>query len=260
MAKINQIEHIVTKKLGTAVNRFGMISAGDKVIVAVSGGKDSLALLKILQDRKRRLPIDYTLKAVHVTTDYDADPENKKNKLAKYFDSVGCEYLFKDIKIKKKNKLKKQDCFWCSWNRRKVLFETAAEIGFSKIAFGHHKDDAVETFLLNMFWKAEISGMNPVQSLFGGKITIIRPLILLEEKEIEGYTRFFSIPALKSDCPRNNDSKRAFIRDILKQLTKENPDIKNNILKAPYKVKSDYLTKIYNEEKETEENERDYAP
>ena len=245
MAKKSKIEHFVTKRLGLAVNRYGMISSGDKVIVAVSGGKDSLALLNLLEKRKRALPIDYTVMAVHVATDYDSRPGFKKKELTKYFNSVGCEYVFKEIEIAKKNKQKKQDCFWCSWNRRKALFETAEERGFSKIAFGHHKDDAVETFLMNMFWKAELSGMNPVQTLFGGKITIIRPLILLEEKDINSYARLKELPELKSNCPRNNDSKRAFIRDIIKQLTKVNPDIKNNICKAPYKIKSDYLTEIF---------------
>lgn len=245
MAKKNKIEHFVTKRLGIAVNRYGMISSGDKVIVAVSGGKDSLALLHLLEKRKKRLPIDYTVMAVHIGTDYDTRAGFKKKELTKYFNSVGCEYIFKEIKIAETNKQKKQDCFWCSWNRRKVLFETAEETGFSKIAFGHHKDDAVETFLMNMFWKAELSGMNPVQSLFGGEITIIRPLILLEEKDVASYARLKELPELKSDCPRNKDSKRAFIRRVIKQLEKENPDVKNNICKAPYRIKSDYLTEIF---------------
>ncbi|MBL7072591.1 MAG: tRNA lysidine(34) synthetase TilS [Candidatus Omnitrophica bacterium] len=249
MAKKNKIEHFVTKRLGLAVNRYGMISAGDKVLVAVSGGKDSLALLHLLERRKRALPIDYTVMAVHITTDYDSRPKIKKKELTKYFNSLGCEYVFKEIKIAKKNKQKEQNCFWCSWNRRKVLFETAEEAGFSKIAFGHHKDDAVETFLMNMFWKAELSGMNPVQSLFEGKIAIIRPLILLEEKDVASYARFAELPELKSDCPRNSDSKRAFIRRMIKQLEKENPGVKNNICKAPYRIKSDYLTEIHDVKK-----------
>lgn len=242
--KRKKIEHFIIKKVGTAINQYSMICEGDKVLVAVSGGKDSLALLNVLQERKKHLPIDYTLKAVHISTDYENNPHINKRKLIEFFESIGCEYVFKEIAIAKTNKLKREDCFWCSWNRRKTLFETADELGFTKIAFGHHKDDIVETILMNMIWNGELSGINPVQSLFRGKIIVIRPLVLLEEKDIRDYVESIKLVAIKSRCPRNYDSKRAVIKEIIQRLVKENPDIKTNIIKAPHRIKSDYLFDI----------------
>ena len=240
----NKTEYFIEKKVGMAINRFNMIESNDKVLVCVSGGKDSLALFKILNDRKKRLPIDYEIRAINITTDYEKDILEKKAKLKNFFDLIGCTCIFKDIEIKQKNKLNKEDCFFCSWNRRKEIFETAEKMGFNKIAFGHHKDDVIETILMNLFFNGEISSINPVQKLFKGKITIIRPLILLEEKEIFEYIKKTAINTVKSVCPRNYDSKRFIVKDIIQKLSKLNPYIKSNILKAPTRIKKDYITEI----------------
>ncbi|MGB2631091.1 MAG: ATP-binding protein [Candidatus Omnitrophota bacterium] len=246
MKKLGKTEYFISKKVGAAINRFKMIGEGDKVLVGVSGGKDSLTLIRILQERKRWLPIDYTVKAAHIITDYDKHPERKKKELARIFESLGCDYVFKEIAIARKNKLGRQDCFWCSWNRRKALFETAAEIGFTKVALGHHKDDVVETILMNMFYNGELSSINPVQSLFNGKIIIVRPLILLEEKDTSRYASDTGLPVVKSRCPRNDDSKRALVKSLIRELSRKNPDIKDNILRAPHNIKKEYLTDIIN--------------
>ncbi len=248
MKRLNKAEYFISKKAGMAINRYGMIGAGDKVLVGVSGGKDSLALLRILEQRKIWLPVDYAVKAIHVITDYDQRSRVKTKELRRYFESIGCDYVFKEIAIAGKNRLARQDCFWCSWNRRKALFETAEELGFNKIALGHHKDDIVETILMNMIFNGEISGMNPVQSLFGGKIAIIRPLVLLEEREIRRYARDAGLPEIKSGCPRDRDSKRVLVRDIIARLARANRDVKTNILKAPHRVKDEYITEIPTEE------------
>jgi len=240
----------MARKIGMAINRYNMIKEGDKVLVGVSGGKDSLTLLRILEERKRWVPIDYTVKAIHVTTDYDKRPEVNRDGLKAYFESIGCEYLFRETVIAEKNKAGRQDCFWCSWNRRKVIFDTAGEIGFNKIALGHHKDDIVETILMNMIWGGELSSINPVQELFGGKITIIRPLVFLEEEEIRRYAEDVALPVIKSDCPRSRDSKRAVIKEIIARLARENRAIKTNILNAPHRIRTEYITEIQEEDAE----------
>ncbi|MFH1552478.1 MAG: ATP-binding protein [Candidatus Omnitrophota bacterium] len=246
--KISRVEYCISKKVGLAINRYDMISSGDKVLVALSGGKDSLTLLRILDQRRRWLPIDYTVKAIHVITDYDLKPQVKRDTLKEYCESLGCECFFKEIAIAKKNKLGKEDCFWCSWNRRKALFEAAEEMGFNKLALGHHKDDIVETILMNMIFNAEISSINPVQSLFGGKLIMIRPLVLLEEMDTSRYTKELGLPEIKSSCPKSLTSKRAIIKDIVARLARENRDIKNNILKAPHRIKTEYISDILGEE------------
>jgi len=248
MKNMSKKEYFVSKKVGMAINRYDMISEGDKVLVGVSGGKDSLTLLRVLVERKRWLPIDYEVKAIHVTTDYDEKPKVKKKVLKEYFESIGCGYVFKDIEIAEKNKRKREDCFWCSWNRRKAIFQTADKLGFKKIALGHHKDDVAETIMMNLIYNGEISGINPVQRLFNGKIIIVRPLIFLEEKEILGYAGSAGIPTIKARCPRDKDSKRAAVKDVILRLSKDNPDIKTNIIKAPNKIKEEYISEITEEE------------
>ena len=244
MKRINKSEYFVAKKIGRAINQYNMIEEGDKVLVGVSGGKDSLTLLRVLEMRKRWLPIDYTIKAVHVVTDYDQKPEVKIEKLEEYFKLLGCDYLFKEIAIAEKNKLGRPDCFWCSWNRRKAIFETASSEGCNKVAFGHHKDDIVETILMNMIFNGELSGINPVQSLFKGEIVLIRPLVFLEEEEIKRYVKELSIPEMKSTCPKNAASKRAVVKDIIARLAEEGQDIKSNIIRAPHRIKEEYLTGV----------------
>ncbi|MFH1847253.1 MAG: tRNA lysidine(34) synthetase TilS [Candidatus Omnitrophota bacterium] len=234
-------EYSISKKVGMAINRYNMIEAGDRVLVAVSGGKDSLALLKILNLRKKWLPIDYALTAIHITTDYDDRPEVDKEKLKSFFEEMNCEYIFKKIEIVKKNKLNRQDCFWCSWNRRKAIFEEAGKKGFRKVAMGHHKDDIAETILMNMLFKGELSSINPVQDLFEGKIRIIRPLVFLEEKDIRRYVDETELPEIKSRCPRDKTSKRALIKGMLRSLSLEDQNIKTNIIRAPHNRKEDYL-------------------
>jgi len=241
MKGISKAEYFISKKAGAAINRYGMISAGDRVMVGVSGGKDSLTLLRILHQRKKWLPVDYKLKAVHVITDYDARPAVRRSKLESYFRSLGCEYIFREIEISKDNRLDREDCFWCSWNRRKAIFEAAGAEGYNKVALGHHKDDIAETILMNMFFNGEVSSINPVQELFEGKIVIVRPLVLLEEREIERYAKAAGIPVIKSSCPRSRSSKRAEVKELLTRLSKMNREVKSNIVKAPGRIRKDYI-------------------
>ena len=120
MKGLSKAEYFISKKAGVAINRYGMISGGDKVLVGASGGKDSLALLRILMERRRWLPVDYQVKAIHVITDYDNAPDVKAGKLRKYFEELGCEHIFAEIEIAKDNIRGRDDCFWCWWNRRKA--------------------------------------------------------------------------------------------------------------------------------------------
>jgi len=243
--KKSKIGHYTARKAGMAINRYGMIRDGDKVLVGVSGGKDSLTLLSILHERKKWLPIDYEVKAIHVITDYDRDADGRRRVLAGFFEGLGCDYEFRRIDIKGNNRLGREDCFWCSWNRRKALFQAAEELGFNKLALGHHKDDLAETILMNLIYKGEISGINPVQELFGGKITMIRPLVFLEEQEIGRYAEEMDFPVLPSKCPLNSLSKRAVVKKVIRELSSgAETDIKKNIMNAPHRIRAEYITQI----------------
>ena len=132
-------------------------------------------------------------------------------------------------------------CFLCSRFRRKILFETASELGCNKIAFGHHKDDLIETFFLNVFFGASISTMLPVQRLFNGNLTIIRPLFLLDEKTIKGYARSMDWPEINLGCPTAGSSKREDIKNMLKRFYRSNKKIKGNIFHALQNVNPEYL-------------------
>ena len=171
--------------MGKAIHRYGLIQEGDRILVGVSGGKDSLSLLHLLHERSKRVPIHYELMPVYIDLGFDS---GQAEILKKFFEMKGLPYHieFTDIGIRANSSENRENpCFLCSWERRKRLFHLAHRFKCNKIALGHHKDDIIETLLLNIFYSAEISTMVPVQSLFKGKITLIRPLALLEEKKIE---------------------------------------------------------------------------
>ena len=217
---------------------YNMLSDGDKVCVAVSGGKDSLTLLRILADRRKFVPIKYELLAMHIDLGY---PCSYAKTLVKYFKKLQVKYQIEKVNVLKENKPDQINCFWCSWNRRKALFQAADSLGFPKVALGHHKDDIVETILLNLFFQGEISAMCPKQELFDGKITIIRPLAYVEEEMIKRFSRQEKFPADNCICPHSVVSHRAKMAKIIKELEKTCPEIKTNIFRSLKRIKKDYL-------------------
>jgi tRNA 2-thiocytidine biosynthesis protein TtcA len=194
--------------MGKAIHQYGLIHDGDRILVGVSGGKDSLSLLHLLHERRKRVQTHYELIPVHIELGFDSE---RAILLKEFFESQGLSYHIEFTDIGKRansSENRENPCFLCSWERRKRLFQLAYRLGCNKVALGHHKDDIIETLLLNIFYSGEISTMLPLQSLFKGKITIIRPLALLDEKTIERFAREKGLPFGSSGCPSSGKTKR----------------------------------------------------
>ncbi len=218
--------------MGKAIYNFQMIGDGDRILVAVSGGQDSLSLLWLIRDRLRRIPIKYNIKAVHVELGFGQDTGTK---IEEFLNGNGFDYYiiqssFGPLAHGKENR--ENPCFLCSRLRRKAIFEKAAELECNKIAFGHQKDDFIETFFLNLFFAGSIDTIHPVQELFNGKVTIIRPFYLLSDNIIKRYADEMGFPDIDSGCPTGRSSKRVQIRSMLSNLYQSNKKIKGNIFNA----------------------------
>lgn len=236
--KPGSFEYFLSKKVGKAIMDYKMLNGGDKILVAVSGGKDSLTLLKILEQRRSFVPIRYELVAVHVDMGYKCIHPRI---LEKYFKQNDYNYYMKKVDILKKTPREEMTCFWCSWNRRKALFETADKLGCNKLALGHHKDDIIQTFFLNLVFQGEISTMSPRQELFGGKIIIIRPLAYLEEKDCERFAKENNFPVPHCSCPNAGRTQRNQVAKLIKQVEKMSPNFKTNVFRSLQRIKKEYL-------------------
>lgn len=240
MRPLSRTGNYISTRIGRAIEDYKLLEDKDKILVAVSGGKDSMALVKLLNERKKWAPIDYELTAMHVESDFlCSGSKGQKKRLKSFFRDNGIKYRFQKIKIL--NGKEKPSCFWCSWNRRKTLFLAAGKLGCNKIALGHHKDDIVETFLLNIFYHGEFSAMNPRQELFGGKITIIRPLCYVEEKALRKFAKESRFPLLACNCPNSDISKRRLMKDFVKRMEKDCPYVKTNVFRSISRIKREYI-------------------
>lgn len=226
--------------MGKAIHRYGLIQDGDRILVGVSGGKDSLTLLTLLLERAKRVPIHYDLLAVHVDLGFESSGADM---LKEFFEAKKIAYHIEPTQIAELANgpdNRENPCFLCSWERRKRIFTLAQRFGCNKVAFGHHKDDIIETLLLNMFYSAEISTMLPVQPMFDGKITLVRPLALLEEKKIERFAKEMGLPYFPCGCPASGRSKRKKVKELIGALERENGRVKGNIFRALSNIKLDY--------------------
>jgi tRNA 2-thiocytidine biosynthesis protein TtcA len=218
-----------------------MIADGDKLAVGLSGGKDSLALLWILKNRIRHIPVSYELTAIYI----DPGFENGFAKgLAAHCETLEIELIVEQTDnglVAHSTKNRENPCFLCSRLRRKRLFEIAKRIGSRKIVLGHHKDDIIETLFLNMFYAGEISTMSPRQEFFNGALTIIRPLALLDEDIIRKFSELMEFPVFENSCPSARRSRRHAIKKMLCDLYRSNRKIRGNIFRALHHVKLDYL-------------------
>ncbi len=227
--------------MGKGIHSRNMICDGDHIMVAVSGGKDSLALLWLLKERIKRIPIEYRLTAVHVDPGFEGDSAIG---IESFFLEHGFEFriIRSDIGPSAHGPENRENpCFLCTRMRRKLLFEMAVELGCNRIAFGHHKDDIIETFFLNVLYGASISTMKPVQELFDGKLTLIRPLFLIEEDLVRRYVKFMGWTEIDLGCPTSRTSKRQEIKDMLNGFYRSNKKIRGNIFHALQNVNPEYL-------------------
>jgi tRNA 2-thiocytidine biosynthesis protein TtcA len=216
---------------------YAMLSDGDRVLVAVSGGVDSMVLAWLLRIWQEKAPISYSLHAVNIDNGLrGADPSAES--IGEQLGRFGIEFSTEKGRDADEEM---QTCFACARRRRNRLFELAREKGYTKIAFGHHKDDLVETFFLNLLYSGNISTMVPRQDLFHGRLALIRPLAYLEKSEVRRLAESLGIRAIDNRCPLAGDTRRETVRNMLAGIFRDVPDAKNSIFAAMANVRKGYM-------------------
>jgi tRNA 2-thiocytidine biosynthesis protein TtcA len=230
---------------------YAMLADGDRVLVAVSGGIDSLVLAWMLAIWRKKAPIEYELLAVHVDMEGgDGTPGPVALLVGRMVEAMGLPFHILPA-LWRPDPLELQPgtegghdlCFRCARSRRTQLFAYARESGCTTIAFGHHRDDIIETFLLNLTCAGNISTMSPRQNLFSGRLTLIRPLAYLDKFEIETIGRELGIHPVRSTCPLSEQTKRGEMHRLAEQIYRHIPGAKANIFAALGNVRHDYLLK-----------------
>lgn len=220
-----------------------MISDGDRIVVGLSGGKDSLTLLWLLAERRVRVPVEYELFPVYIDPGFDG---GFTVELEAYCGNAGFPLRIEhtDYGILSHSSINRENpCFLCSRLRRKRLFNIAEELGCTKLALGHNQDDIIETLFLNMCCAGQISTMSPCQPFFDNRLNIIRPLAFAGEDIIRRFAAENGFPDFANPCPSAKVSKRHEIKVLLKQLYMSNKNARGNIFRALSHVKTEYLLK-----------------
>ena len=215
-----------------AVDDYGMIENGDRIAVGVSGGKDSLALLKTLAEMRRFYPKKYEIVAITVDIGFDGMDFTP---VKRYCDELQVEYVITKTDIKKiifDTRKEKSPCSLCAKMRRGALHAAANEAGCNKVALGHHYDDAVETFMLNLFFEGRIGCFSPMSYLSNRKLTLIRPLLYAKEKDVQYFARRQDLPIVTSTCPEDHATERENMKNLLSGLEKTNKGLKHRIFTA----------------------------
>ena len=226
-----------------------MLADGDRVLVAVSGGIDSLVLLAMLVHWRAKAPIDYQLHPVHVDMEPGANgPGPAACQVAAVVRPLGLElcilaaqYRPTTAEIAAAEHSGQDLCFHCARSRRTQLFAHARQENCNKLALGHHRDDIIETFLLNLTCAGNISTMIPLQSLFSGRLSLIRPLAYLDKAEVESLGREAGLTPVRSSCPLSERTRRRDIHHLAEQIYQQIPGAKEHIFAALGNVRFDYL-------------------
>ncbi len=226
---------------GRGIRRFSMIHPGDRVLIGVSGGKDSLALTLALSERKKWVPIDYELHALHIEWREHPLSQEERQAIDGFYADLGIPLRRVTASICPPTFHKRFSCYTCSRNRKRLLFDEAARIGATRIALGHHMDDIAHTTLMNLFFRGEFSTMMPVQQFFGGKVSIIRPLCEVRETEVTRLASRLELPVVAARCPNAERNQRRLMREILRQASRVDRHAAGNIYGAAWRVKQDYL-------------------
>ena len=230
----------IKKRFSKATKDYALLADGDKILVALSGGKDSLTLLQLLAERSRILRPHIEIEAAHISM-LNIPYKSDIRFLQDFCNRLGVTLHLASTSFNAETDNRKSPCFLCSWNRRKALFEIAQERGCNKIALGHNLDDFIETMLMNITFQGAFSAMAPLMKMDKFPITIIRPLCLVNESDVEEHACNSAFPAQIKNCPHENDSNRKQMKDLLAQLEALNPEARYNIWGAMSNIQAELL-------------------
>ena len=216
-----------------AIEDYNMISCGDKIAVGLSGGKDSLTLLYILAGIKRFYPKNFDLAAITVDMGFKNASAAEKQALTDLCKDLGVEYRVEKTDIAEivfDVRKETNPCSLCSKMRRGSLVNAAKDMGCNKLALGHHADDLIETLFLSMFYEGRLSTFAPVSYLDRSGMTVIRPMLYIEEKDISAFAK--DKPILHNPCPADKHTQRQYIKDLINGVKKDIPFVKHRIHSA----------------------------
>ncbi len=225
----------IKKLVGKAIGDFALLEEGDRVAVAVSGGKDSYTLLHILEALRRRAPVRYELVAVNVDAGF---PGYRRDLLAAHLEAHGFAHHLESTDcyriIEEKRRPDSSYCAFCARLRRGVLYTVADRLGCNKLALGHHLDDFIETLLLNQFYVGSLKAMSPKLLADNGRHTVIRPLVYVPEDDIREFARRNEFPLISCACPvaGTGDLQRQRMKRLVNELTAEIPHLRSSLLHA----------------------------
>jgi tRNA 2-thiocytidine biosynthesis protein TtcA len=240
---VSRLEKKLVGLVGRASQEFQLVEPGDRVMVGVSGGKDSYTLLYALREMKRRVPFDFSIVAVNLD---QGQPGFPAEMLRDYFEREGYEYkmLRQDTYqvVLEKVPAGKTYCSLCSRLRRGILYNAAVELGATKIALGHHRDDVIETLMLNLLYAGAIKAMPPRLRSDDGRNVVIRPLVLCEEVDIAAFAAEKRFPIIPCDlCGSQENLQRKQVKRLLDDLHAANPNVRGNLFAALSNVRPSHL-------------------
>lgn len=221
----------ITKLFGKALRKYGLVVDGDYILAGLSGGKDSMALLRLLALRSRIFKPRFRVEAAFVRMT-NIPYQNDETYLQEYAESLGVKLHIVETSFDESTDHRHTPCFLCSWNRRKALFNLAQELGCNKIALGHNLDDLMQTALMNMTFVGRFEAMTPLLQMNRMPIAIIRPLCLIREADVEEYAQRQGFRKQLKNCPYENDSHRHDMKSIIAQLEQMNPEFSYSLLRA----------------------------
>ena len=233
----------IWSKFVKAINDFNLIEDGDKIAIGVSGGKDSLLLVKLFHELKKDKSRNFEFKAVSLNPGFrQYDLDNFKKNLEKL--NIDCEIIDTNIWEIANEKAKDYPCFLCAKMRRGILYKKVEEFGYNKLTLGHHFDDVIETTMINMLYAGTLKTMTPKVSSTSGNLSLIRPLVYVKEEDIIKYTKRNGILAMNCGCTieaGKTSSKRREVKNLLADLEENHPGVKQSIFNAMKNINLDYV-------------------
>ena len=240
------LEEKIRQKFHKACAQYGLLADGDHVLVGLSGGKDSLALVELLGRRAQIYKPRFRVTALHVRVKERAY-QTDLSYLESFCAAVNVPLVVRDVEIGEGLPVtgdglrETNPCFLCSWYRRKTLFNVAQELGCNKIAFGHHRDDLLETLLMNLIYQGTFATMPPILQMEKMPLQIIRPLCLIDEAELVAYAQEKGYRKQPKLCPFEHVSSREKAAELLAQIKRINPEAADSMYGAMTNIKAEYL-------------------